>query len=561
MAIGTRALCLLLAILGLTLSPSLGAESRIVPIATDKDCSGVSPLSRFPFITVAEFAARTNLSKDYWRKASTLTAHRLNSIRICFNKDELANDGQFAQGTISLSATLGDRAVEVDGYSEVGKPQTLRSATFKNDLAALILIKPTVDTLIKEGEIMMEFSRTPTPGQKYRDPSEYIETARNVNALLDALMSAPANARTFSRVLGASLVIIERDRTRIKDGIAQYDDGRAAEVKERERLLPLLQKAQDELRDAEAAVRVAEERHADAKQLRDSIADTDPNAATLRAGINATLTDLFKAVRAAQQDAQAKGVAVDRAFNALQAATIKEQDRIRAAAASVRGSVRDLMNHLNLRPSIEQYRDELLRYAGGVEDGEIFLSKQDAKAGDILRIYLLHYENATGAEDEEEAVTLKPQQHMLAEIYIGDFGYHRNVLDSFLLVKRLVEPETTEGSGEEAEASPSPSNFKGTGGVSLLWSKSARPHETRIWRVLSPSWGVNVSYLDFDNSKEIEIGAGLVAGLFDNQLHFGCGWNLNVTGNRDYCFIGFSFAAIEKKLAGNGDIPAEPEQP
>ena len=94
-----------------------------------------------------------------------------------------------------------------------------------------------------------------------------------------------------------------------------------------------------------------------------------------------------------------------------------------------------------------------------------------------------------------------------------------------------------------------------------MWSKTARPHESRLWRVFGPSWGVNVSYLDFDTSKEIEIGAGLVAGLFDNQVHFGCGWNLNVKSDRSYCFVGFSFAAIEKKLAGKKDnVPTEPEQ-
>jgi hypothetical protein len=146
--------------------------------------------------------------------------------------------------------------------------------------------------------------------------------------------------------------------------------------------------------------------------------------------------------------------------------------------------------------------------------------------------------------DKERAI-----RFTLAELEVEEFGWQRGVIDSFLLVKRLDEPE-----GDTL----SPSNFKGAPGASLLWRNRRRPDKARFAnRIFDVSFGFNVSYLDFDTEKDIEVGAGPVFGFADDQIVVSAGWNLNGDSKRFYVGVGFSFAKIKEKYDERGKKEAE----
>ncbi len=165
-------------------------------------------------------------------------------------------------------------------------------------------------------------------------------------------------------------------------------------------------------------------------------------------------------------------------------------------------------------------------------EGQIVIRKIDAKPGDVITIELLYYQFQAD----------KPVSYTIAEIYVGDYSWNTTVADSFLLVKAM---------NEKSSSNVSPSNFKGAAGVSLFWSKNPRPEQGYNWFYKNLSWGVNVSYLDFDTTKDFEVGVGPIIGFFDNRIHIGLGYNLNSEGsfsNKTYFFLGFSFAKIADRI-------------
>jgi hypothetical protein len=127
----------------------------------------------------------------------------------------------------------------------------------------------------------------------------------------------------------------------------------------------------------------------------------------------------------------------------------------------------------------------------------------------------------------------------------------------FALVKRIKEDKVN-------QATVSPSNFKGSGGAVLMLTfqkedRKLKIRETnngefsvqnrnRLINFLEPSFGLNVSYLDFSTEKDVEIGTGLQFGLFRNKLFFGYGLNLHMLSPKNqsptYYYVGFSFARL-----------------
>jgi hypothetical protein len=86
---------------------------------------------------------------------------------------------------------------------------------------------------------------------------------------------------------------------------------------------------------------------------------------------------------------------------------------------------------------------------------------------------------------------------------------------------------------------------------------------------LAPGIGINVTFMnfgdprDFDpaandgngaftntNGTNFEVGAGVVGSLFDNNLQFTYGYNLNAGRKHSYFGVGFGFIEVGKRLAG-----------
>ena len=91
----------------------------------------------------------------------------------------------------------------------------------------------------------------------------------------------------------------------------------------------------------------------------------------------------------------------------------------------------------------------------------------------------------------------------------------------------------------------------------------------RFLGALAPGIGINVTFMNFGDPRDFnpaandgagafttttgsnfEVGAGAVGSLFDNNLQFTYGYNLNASRKNSYFGIGFGFIEVGKRLAG-----------
>jgi len=181
----------------------------------------------------------------------------------------------------------------------------------------------------------------------------------------------------------------------------------------------------------------------------------------------------------------------------------------------------------------------------------IDLNKSGAKSGEVLNVYITWKIKSLRASEIPPRLTI-------GKYYITESGWHVDVSDMFAMVQRL-------GESKDLSGNVSPSNFKGTGGATLMLTylgedKGLRiipekdneftiKKKNRILNAIQPSIGINVSYLDFSTTKDVEVGTGLLVGIFRNKIFFGSGLNLHMIGKANispyYMFVGFSFAKLE----------------
>ncbi|MGA2408348.1 MAG: hypothetical protein ABSF81_16575 [Bacteroidales bacterium] len=164
--------------------------------------------------------------------------------------------------------------------------------------------------------------------------------------------------------------------------------------------------------------------------------------------------------------------------------------------------------------------------------GNIDLNESRAKEGDVLKISVLWYQDSDS--------TSAPLELDLASFDIKETGWRLKVSDSFLLVNRISKPKDI--------SNLSPSLFKGAPGVSLLYTYGNNSSKNFIFKRIEPSLGINVSYLDFDTSKDLEVGIGFVLGLLRNNVFITFGYNLNAKTDGLYYGLGFSFANIASRI-------------
>jgi hypothetical protein len=194
----------------------------------------------------------------------------------------------------------------------------------------------------------------------------------------------------------------------------------------------------------------------------------------------------------------------------------------------------------------------------------IDLGKNGAAEGETLNLYL------TWILDGSDSASNSPRLE-IGKYALAGTGWATDVSDIFALVNRIKPGSTIDPTHE------SPSTFKGAGGAVFMWTyrkedkglnihsdKAADGSEsfyTRRKNVLmnffQPSIGINVSYLDFNTTKDVEVGAGLQIGLFRNKVYFGYGVNLSLLTPKDapfYFFLGFSFAKISDLFKDSNKI-------
>lgn len=183
----------------------------------------------------------------------------------------------------------------------------------------------------------------------------------------------------------------------------------------------------------------------------------------------------------------------------------------------------------------------------------IDLDKADAKPGDMLRISLMWYDTDGGVTDS------MPVELVTAKFRLENVGWNMHVADAELFTYRINEDKL--GSNYPL----SPSKFKPTAGVSLLWSytndKRVQPRDgykvdhgkklLRFFKWIEPSFGINVTFLDFRTDETFEFGMGPTIGFFNKQLFITSGYNFRADKIRPFYFgIGVSFANIFLNTSG-----------
>ncbi|REH00985.1 hypothetical protein [Flavobacterium aquicola] len=226
-------------------------------------------------------------------------------------------------------------------------------------------------------------------------------------------------------------------------------------------------------------------------------------------------------------------------------------------------------NYIFIENNIQELSEKLSVAAGKIiykklVYATIDLGKSGAKSNEVLNLYV------TWILDAKKDKMQNSPRLPIGKYYIRETGWKTEITDMFALIKRQHESDVD-------QSTVSPSNFKGSGGVVLMWTynKEDRGIEKTINKetgyvtltkkrkfvnFLEPSIGLNVSYLDFSTAKDVEIGTGLQVGLFKNKIFFGYGVNLHMISPKDqsptYLYVGFSFAKLSDLFKNSGKIVA-----
>ena len=221
---------------------------------------------------------------------------------------------------------------------------------------------------------------------------------------------------------------------------------------------------------------------------------------------------------------------------------------LNSGSLGIKSDYEELIESLAFKAGLEIYQ-RLVMATIKVEEARL-------KDGDELEVDVVWYRDGNyNAKDDD----LNNRQVLTtATFHIKKIGWHMNVSESAVLVKRIDEEFLPD------DYPLARSNFKPTAGAALMWSyhntfrgwQNFQKHEfhtgTRFGNFLrwfEPSFGLNVTYLDFDNTQTFEVGFGPMIGLWRNKLFFTGGYNLMVEGQSPYYLaVGFSFSNVAETV-------------
>ena len=144
-----------------------------------------------------------------------------------------------------------------------------------------------------------------------------------------------------------------------------------------------------------------------------------------------------------------------------------------------------------------------------VVDRRILLSDYQIEDGDRIKLIIRNESNA---------------EEFVSTYLIKDIGIKKNIVQSLIFTRRAnIDTET----------------FIPVPGVSLIWNYN--PRDSKFWKHIDPTFGLNVSYLNYEPNKEFEIGLGITFGLFGNSIYFTYGRNLHAEKDNYYIGIGIGF--------------------
>jgi hypothetical protein len=532
------------------------------------------------------------------------------TIRIQFDRAALAQkelqstDGElFATGRLSLQARIGERAVEVQGYSELGKGQVPvgppGDVSPLHFLLNLQYLQYAIARFVTKDANPVLSPSQPSPLSSRLDArkelgKKAIAQLTLLTDILDLITRDPDTATAFFKVSYASPAFVKDALNQLHAIVCkpppQQTPGAATASPQADPAQKLLDARKAYLDAGVVTDRVLREldkakREADAAQ-KAFAAETD---ATKRPALEAIANKTAANQDTAYDNYHKQQVQELLLRHAMDGAAEESNDADKAIDVLVRLNTvlnRDVMGWArteDITPDLisDYWKDipsgstqtratqAFLEVYRKLVDGQIVPSRIGAKPGDTIIIDVLVYADGQARNQDSackpaavvavDPLAAKFVAFTVAAIEVYHFGLHVGVTDSFLLIKRIHEADPSDPNAVE-------NNFRPAPGASLLWSNIHRPEEPGSWlsRSVAPSLGLNVSFLNFNKTKTYELGVGPIVGLFRDQVQLGAGVNLNGDGSlhdRLYAFIGLSFARLAEKLAGPQHIGALGEKP
>ncbi len=559
--------------------------------------------------------------------------HRLNSngiIRIYFNKEELYKNTEF-RGTLSLSANVtgtgGKREIEVESYSEVGKNRSsygIESAPAR-DLAISLLnliihigevteydesknFNDEIDNIRAFDKAIADLKIIQSQNNKKNQKSNYdttysdeerIASINNTLKIIDTSKNFPINNSRSNKAYSKNekeeisdliVYIIGRKETAITDLSRRINKLKIEYQNSFKQTLKYLEFFKHTGSHGKDAVfRIINQDTLSYEHLIDNIKRYQDTLSNTALDKSSNIDDLEK-LKDVIVDGRDDLMEFITTNNKIFYATIKSVPRI-IYDTNRNGDTNYIerwkyVNETYIKtkePIIKRHPGFLSRKATAVakyckdnpreiiasiakEIGRVIfseldfatidLAKNSVEPGDRLEIFLISKRNGNEKPNE------------IGKYRIANTGWQTSVSDMFALVERV------DASFDKDSASISPSRFKGSGGVSFMftYNKEYKPAEikkiyiknsaksiidstykatykNKLFNFLEPSIGLNVSYLDFKKDRDVEIGTGIQLGLFRNKVFFGYGLNLHMLRPQDvspsYFFLGFSFANLQ----------------
>ena len=516
-------------------------------------------------------------------------------IHIYFDKDQLTKDTKF-RGSISLSASVkskaGERPIEVSPYSKVGEQQqTFGTNSISPELTAQLLFNAiyTIKSMLNSDNSK----------QLYRDSGFQTLDTSSIRVVLDEIARRKLTSAKFSMdSLTSSLYL--RDLLTLNDN---FPDARAIRESIEKKPNYNFSQLNADLTRLKESLRISYDyyKNRDLNDYKEKVETYSRGLNTIIAYLDAFETagtdakavflqligtDIIKyaELRQTLKNSQAKILTIlnnwsanskqvedgiipnitrttDIALREISSFSGSEFDKALSDEYSNRKTMEkgsddeefDKMMYLrksqnfssvikNLSITAAEYLYSLLTYA------TINLAKNDVKQGDVLYLYV-QWKNFK--DQMVDSLKKKDDEKMEIGSYsIEKTGWSTDVSESFYLIERINEPERT------SDDRVSPSNFKGAAGVSVMRTFNySEPNEgtpLRFLNWLQPSIGLNLSYVDFYTTKDLELGLGLQIGLFKNTIFIGYGVNLNgirkTEYNASYFMLGLSFINLGEKF-------------
>lgn len=169
---------------------------------------------------------------------------------------------------------------------------------------------------------------------------------------------------------------------------------------------------------------------------------------------------------------------------------------------------------------------------------DLEIPRTDPSVGDTIEIVMLVLpKESVGPAEKERPIAIDRRT-----IGLRLFGWSSNVLGNLVFVRA--------DNKEQADLEPAAAAIWKIGYLErpALDSESNRGVLANTLAFFRPGFGIHVTSLDFDPDNNLEFGAGATLHLWNDLLQVGCGVNLGVSEDRNYCYAGLGVLPALRRM-------------